>query len=349
MSARKRLLIGFAALLYYSGLVALARWWIQGSRRHLVILNYHRASAGNLRRHIRYLQRYYHIIPIEDALETLYISGRARKQESQRIPLVLTFDDGYQDNYTDGFALAQELQVPFTIYLVPGYIESGDYFWWFEGKRLTERSQMREVLIEGTWYHLDRPAEQHALANLIDTRLRYAPSVAERETFLASMRSALMVPSIILEEDAPRMPLTWKQVHEMQESGLISFGGHTMHHPILAYLNNNEERQHEIVECHAVLEQQLGRKIRTFAYPVGQAQHIGNETCKAVRHAGFTWAVTTHYGFNTAQTNPLKLRRIEVDVDQHWLIVAAAAAGLWGLISRLRWIPVIRKSFTNSR
>ncbi len=349
MSARKRLLIGFAALLYYSGLVALARWLTEKSGKYLIILNYHRASADNLRHHIRYLQRYYRIVPIEDALEELYTSVTAKKQKNSHTPLVLTFDDGYQDNYTDGFALAQEFQVPFTVYLIPGYIESGDYFWWFEGQRLTERSQVREVVVEGTRYHLDVPAEQQALANVIDMRLRYAHSVAEREAFLTAVRSTLMVPSVILEEDAPRMPLTWTQVHEMHKSGLVSFGGHTMHHPILAYLTNTEERQREIAECRVALEQQLGCEIRTFAYPIGQTQHIGDETCKAVRHAGFGWAVTTHYGFNTAQTDPLKLRRIEADVDQHWLIVSVEAAGLWGIISRLRWLPAIRKRFTNSR
>jgi hypothetical protein len=52
---------------------------------------------------------------------------------------------------------------------------------------------------------------------------------------------------------------------------------------------------------------------------------------------------------STPQTDPLSLRRIEVDVDQHWLVVAAEAAGLWGPISRLRWLPAIRKRFTNSR
>jgi hypothetical protein len=46
-----------------------------------------------------------------------------------------------------------------------------------------------------------------------------------------------------------------------------------------------------------------------------------------VRTAGYDWAVTTVYGFNTAQTDPYLLRRIEVDVDQHWLVLAAKASG----------------------
>src|SRR5881227_3975576 len=97
---------------------------------------------------------------LEDALEEFYSSHREKKQRhDRRIRLVLTFDDGYHDNYTYGFVLARELQVPFTIFLIPGYIESGDYFWWKEGKRLVDRAQVKEVTIEGCTYHIEHSEE----------------------------------------------------------------------------------------------------------------------------------------------------------------------------------------------
>ena len=134
----------------------------------------------------------------------------------------------------------------------------------------------------------------------------------------------------------------------MEESGWVSFGAHTMHHPILAYLADPAEVQREVSECRVTLEQQLGHAVRTFAYPVGQLQHIGDDVLHAIQQAGYDWALTTTYGFNTASSNPYLLRRIEVDVSQHWLVMAAEAAGLWGFFSRLRWIPFIRKNFTAS-
>jgi peptidoglycan/xylan/chitin deacetylase (PgdA/CDA1 family) len=350
MSLRKRVLIAIAACLYYSGLVAIARWWTRRTPARLAILNYHQASGGNLRQHLAYLRRYYRILPIEAALAELYRLSRDVPQRADtRTPLVLSFDDGYRDNYTEGLALAREFEVPLTIYLVPGYIDSGDYFWWGEGKRLVQRAQVQEVEIEGTTYHLQQADERQALSRLIDMRVRYAHAVAEREAFLAMVRTALDVPSVVLPEEQAAMPLTWEQVREMEQSGWICFGAHTMHHPILSYLTDAAELQRELSECRVRLEEQLGHAVRSFAYPIGQMQHIGPETYKAVRRAGYDWAVTTRYGINTPQTNPLSLYRIEADVDQHWLVVAASTAGLWGPISRLRWLPEIRKRFTNSK
>jgi peptidoglycan/xylan/chitin deacetylase (PgdA/CDA1 family) len=347
---RKYILICIAGCFYYSGLVRIARWWTRRSDRYLIILNYHRAAGGDLRRHLLYLRRHYRIMHAEAALEELYVVRKGKpRREDTHARLVLTFDDGYRDNYTHGFALARELEVPFTIYLIPGYVESRTYFWWGEGRRLVHRAQVKEAVIEGCVYHLRRPVERAALAHLIDTRLRHAQSVAEREQFLVDVQKILAVPSSVVEEEVLSLPLTWEQIQEMEESGWISFGAHTMHHPILSYLSDPAEVRQEIESCRILLEQHLGHLVRSFAYPIGQRQHISEEVIEAVRQAGYDWALTTHYGFNTPQTNSHLLRRIEVDVDQHWLVVAAETAGLWGFFSRLRWLPFVRKHLTNSK
>src|SRR5260221_11182559 len=294
---RKRVLMFIAACFYYSGLVKLARWWTRRSGQRLVILNYHCATGGDLRRHLLYLRRHYRILHLEAALEELYTSPlEGYQKQDRRTPLVLTFDDGYHDNYSDGFALARELQVPITIFLIPSYIESGDYFWWREGMRLVCRAQVQEARIEGRTYHRDQAEDQRALAQAIDRRLRFATSVAEREAFLAATRKALAVPPSVSAEEVPSLPLTWEEVRKMKESGWVSFGAHTMHHPILAYLSDPAEGQCEVGECRTVLGQQLGHPVRTFAYPVGKPEHIGDVALGAVREAGYDLAVRTTYG-----------------------------------------------------
>ena len=129
----------------------------------------------------------------------------------------------------------------------------------------------------------------------------------------------------------------------MEESGWVSFGAHTMHHPVLSYLADPAEVQGEVEQCRAILEQRLGHRVRTFAYPIGQPQHIGSNAIRAVHQAGYDWALTTVYGFNTPRRDPYLLRRVEVDVNQHWLVLAAEAAGLWGFFSWLRWMFTMRK------
>jgi peptidoglycan/xylan/chitin deacetylase (PgdA/CDA1 family) len=305
----------------------------------LIILNYHRATGGDLYHHLLYLRRHYHVLHLEEALEELYALCKGWKQGSDRRTLLaLTFDDGYYDNYTHAFALACELQFPITIFLIPGYIGSGDDFWWLNGERLVCRAQMDEVTIEQHTYHLPQKEERDRLARAIDTRLRHATTVADREAFLLEMREALAVSSDVVEQ-ATR-PLTWEEVHKMEESGWVSFGGHTMHHPILAYLKDSAEVKYEVSECRRVLEQQLGHPVRTFAYPAGRPEHIGEEALQAVRGAGYAWALTTVIGINDPQSDPHQLRRVLGDVSRHWLVMAAETSGIWKLVSPLWKNPV---------
>src|SRR5438132_3488557 len=204
--AQLRLIV--AACCYYSGLVPLARWWTQRSEQKLIILNYHRASGGDLRCHLLYLRHHYRILHLEEALKELYTSDKGKQVRDSRTLLVLTFDDGYRDNYTRAFALARELRVPITVFLVPGYIESGDHFWWLEGERLTKHTQVDTMTIEGCTYYLKQSEERICLARTIDTRLRQVTSVAEREGFLAAIRGALAVPaSSATEDETEALPL----------------------------------------------------------------------------------------------------------------------------------------------
>lgn len=337
----RRIELALAACLYFSGIVKLARWWTRRQGQRLVVLCYHRAEGGSLRQHLLYLRRHYRICHLEDALKALYRpqweTFRGKKPPTL---LALTFDDGYYDNYTAAFALATDLQVPVTIFPVPGYIDSGSRFWWHEPRYLLGHARGREATIEGRTYHLENTRERGALEWVIEARLRNASSIEEREMFLSTVRKALRVPSPECDEQrAGGLPLTWAEVREMEESGLVSFEAHTMHHPTLACLTGPAELQYEVSECRAALERQLGHPVRAFAYPIGKGEHIGENGLAAVQAAMYDWALTTIHGVNTPQTDPHLLHRFVVDVDQHWLMVAAKASGAWDFLICLCHMP----------
>ncbi|HXX79711.1 MAG TPA: polysaccharide deacetylase family protein, partial [Ktedonobacteraceae bacterium] len=175
-----------------------------------------------------------------------------------------------------------------------------------------------------------------SLARLIDTRLRHSESVVEREAYLEFIRKSLhFSPAITMEEDLSS-PLTWAEIYKMEESGLISFGAHTLNHPVLSCLSDPEEVKHEVQACKEVLEQKLGHSIHTFAYPIGKFEHFGEQGLQAVKEAGYKWAFTTIEEINTPQSDPYLLNRLPGDIEQHWLVMASELVGLLGIFSRIR-------------
>lgn len=332
---RNHVRVLLAGLCYYSGLIKLVCYWTRRAGPRLIILNYHRAAGNTLRHHFLYLRRHYRVLPLEAALEELFTPCEEAKRGDRRTLLAITFDDGYYDNYSHAFSIACELEVPITIFLVPGYIESGAHFWWLESQRIVKYSQVQEAIIEGNVYLLDREEERQVLSHLIETRLLHASSVAQREEWLNALRGILQVSEMVTEDERLALPLTWEEVQEMGKSNWISFGAHTMHHPVLSYLTDPAELRFEVVQCREALAQRLGLVVRTFAYPLGKWEQIGDTARTVVRQAGYRWAVTTLPGVNTARTDPYLLRRRNVGVNQHWLTVAAETAGVWGFFSWL--------------
>lgn len=322
------------ACFYSSGLVKLARFWTRKSGPKLVILCHHRASGKRLRGQLQYLKRHYRLLHLEAALEELYGAAKDEKpQKDRRTLLAVAFDDGYQDNYTHAFALARELQIPITIFLVLPSIESGRPFSWLAGEdgHLVPYAQVNAATIEGQTYLLSTASGQQKLARAIDDRIRYPTSIASREAYLASVRQELVVPASLTEGEKRDLPLTWAEVEEMEQSEWVSFGAHTMNHPILTCLTDPLEVDYEISASRAALEQKFGHAVRTFAYPYGE---FGARELRSVRDAGYNWAVTTVHGLNTAQTDPHQLYRIVVGEHQHWLVVAAKVAGVWEFFLR---------------
>jgi peptidoglycan/xylan/chitin deacetylase (PgdA/CDA1 family) len=336
---REWLRLLLAACFYYSGLVVLALRWQRWAGRRLMILNYHRATGKYLYQQMRYLRRHYRIMHLEDALREFYAPRREERLRDRRIPLVLTFDDGYLDNYTIGLHLARMLHVPITVFLIPGYIESGECFWWLAGPYLAAHAPAEKVTLEGKGYDLTQAEERDALARAIDSHLRLANSVAERESFLAVVQRALGVALPCREREGradDALPLTWEEVREMESSGLVSFGAHTMHHPVLSYLADPSELRCEVSGCRRVLEERLGHSVSTFAYPIGKPEHIGEAGLCTVREAGYTYALTTIEKVNTLHTDPYLLARLPGNADLHWLVMACELAGLLGILSRRR-------------
>ncbi|TMC14661.1 MAG: polysaccharide deacetylase family protein, partial [Chloroflexi bacterium] len=162
----------------------------------------------------------------------------------------------------------------------------GNAFWWAD--RLIRLAQTSQVSLDGQTYSLDHLEERKALAEVIADRMTTLTSSVDQDQFIASLCEALHVPVAALPEEAPIPLLTWAQVQEMQESGLVSFGAHTRHHPDLAQLVSPIEAQSEVGACRAILEQQLRHPMEIFAYPYG---HVGDYGLSAAKQAGYTWAV----------------------------------------------------------
>jgi peptidoglycan/xylan/chitin deacetylase (PgdA/CDA1 family) len=155
---------------------------------------------------------------------------------------------------------------------------------------------------------------------------RNAVPVLERHGF----RATVFLPTGVIDGTAafawyatqPAM-LTWDEVRALDRAGTLGFGAHTVTHPNLVAVDEPAARA-EIAGSRTALEERLGHAVSAFCYPAGL---FGARERALVADAGFTLATSCEPGVNGPATDPLALRRVQVDARDRLLDFRAKVGG----------------------
>jgi len=232
------------------------------------------------REEIEYLHKNYTIISIDTLIS---------KMNSRQMPknaVVITFDDGYKDNYTYAYPILEKYGIPATIYLATGGMDTGNLFWFDQLSYLIKNTSAKEINIDGLGrYDLTSEQSRCLVARHICETLK-KKSENEKLALIEKMKDCCQVR--IPNDIGFRYYLTWKEIKEME---LINFGAHTVTHPILTRMPL-ESAKHEIVKSKLEIEEKTGKKITSFSYPNGQIGDMNAQIIDCVKEAGFNSAVS---------------------------------------------------------
>lgn len=226
-------------------------------------------------------------------------------------PIIITFDDGYKDNYTVAFPLLKKFGLQAVFFPVTGLI----------GGRLMEierlayavkktRKNKLDLTEAGLGiYDLQTGADRVKAKNSLTHELR-RPDERARESLAALIFARL-------EVDIPpglgsRMMLDWDEIKIMAASGM-EIGSHSSSHPILSRISDARLRE-EVEGSKKELEARLGTEICAFSYPAGgKHEYIGERAKSAVRDAGYAFGISYFNGLESAGIpDPYCLKRLRI-------------------------------------
>lgn len=101
------------------------------------------------------------------------------------------------------------------------------------------------------------------------------------------------------------------EIIEMYNSGLVEFGGHTMHHVKMNQLTFEEQKK-EVLGNKEYLEKLLNTKLISFAYPFG---FFNENSKKIVKELGYKYGVATDSGPFYIKDDLYQVRRIGIFSD----------------------------------
>lgn len=303
--------------LRYSGAHRVLR--MVGTWRGLVVLNYHRIGEGNTSEfdhgvfsatqpqfadQLRLIARHCDVIGIRD-LDRAVLDRRGRYA-------LITFDDGYRDNYELAFPVLRDQRLPATFFITTGFLDDGLIAWWDEIAWMVRRSA-NDRLPANRWtgaeLNFDPPHRESTVRRL----LRVYKGLPGEQTgkfldWLAEATGSGRCPP----ETVRSLWMSWDMLRAMRAAGM-DVGGHTVNHPILARHTPGEQWQ-EIQGSKQRIESELGEPIEAFSYPVGQPDSFDATTQDLLRRAGYRWGFSFHGGFvHGAGLNPFSVPRLSMD------------------------------------
>lgn len=315
-------------LLYYSGMMAI--WQRRALRRKALILMYHRVltddelsrtashpaiivKSSTFERHMALLKRRFHVLTFEAFADHI-----ERKVPFPDSSVVITFDDGWRDNYTNALPILRRYGLPALVFLPSAYVGTRRLFWQETLVHLllvaADRSRYDESVhsrlsallsASGLNQLLDLPQAQRRAAAIVAVGRLKAESRQARQQLIETLASELGVATDNLSDIDSFMG--WDELREMALSG-IRFGGHGVDHLLLTQVSGDEADE-EILGSKKFLDECLKAPTATFSYPNG---YLNASIVEKVRSAGYRVAFTTTRGLVECTNDPLMVGRLNI-------------------------------------
>jgi peptidoglycan/xylan/chitin deacetylase (PgdA/CDA1 family) len=273
------------------------------------------ASCSAFAWQMQYLKDRYDPITFRTLLDSL--DGKARLPAR---PVIVTFDDGYDDNYLNAFPVLRSLGMPATIFVSTGYIGSGKPFWFDLVAHILHHAPVGTLTVPDLDMSLTLGAgvdSRRAAASRLVGALKRV-SNARRLNILDQLERQY-AGAMKTTEFRLSHPLDWNQIREMSAAG-IEFSSHTVSHPILSRLDD-DDLERELTDSRQRLEQELGKPAPVLAYPVGGPEEFNDKVVRAAGAAGYRLGVSYMPGVNRlAGMDRFRLRRQHVEryVSNAW-------------------------------
>jgi peptidoglycan/xylan/chitin deacetylase (PgdA/CDA1 family) len=262
------------------------------------------------------------------------LSRRLNARTLPKRSIVITFDDGYADNFTQAQPLLKKHGLPATLFLSTAAVDSDREFWWDELQRIVLQPgtlpEFLQVESDGKVRNWTLGTETGYSATAWDRhrhwRATSTPNInrerlyvelwqilrrmtAEDQQELLNQLAAWSGQSRRAREEY--RSLTELELRQMIVDGVFEIAAHTVNHPALSTLSPVAQAR-EIQTGKEWIESRTGKAVMDFAYPYGD---YSSDTVEITRRLGFRTGFTTREDTVMQATPACELPRYAV---QNW-------------------------------
>jgi peptidoglycan/xylan/chitin deacetylase (PgdA/CDA1 family) len=331
MKGKKELL---AKILYYSGIHNIARL---RNKSRLIVFNYHRIKSNDnnfatpfdddvfgptvsqFKEQIKWLKQNAKILSEKELIDIL---------DAKRVPsglnVLITFDDGYRDNYTLAYPVLKELNVPAILFIPTNLINTRQIGWWDIIAYLIKNTKKPYIIFEDEKFLL--AVERKKTIDFFNNKMKLEKA-EKTVNLLKNLAEACEADMPDFDKQDSQL-MTWEQIREVSKNN-ISIGAHTHTHRVLSALDLSTQKE-EMTLSKTILEQEIGNRVNSIAYPVGDYQHFTQESCNIAEQVGYKLGFSFNTGVNyIKEINYFDIKRVGPPRDVIMLVVTTTLPSIF--------------------
>jgi peptidoglycan/xylan/chitin deacetylase (PgdA/CDA1 family) len=309
----------FGGVFFYAGIFCLVRFFNNVWGRRLTIVTYHRITDRKIseieaslpflftsqkvfEKQLNFYKKYYKVITVKELKECV------KNDRLSWNSLIITFDDGYEDNFGNADKTLTKLNLPAVFFIVADKIANNNIvpYWWdrlYYYLKEVQKQENQGVNNEATTeLSLILEEFKNSASDLFARMNREGTDSIER--LLDRIQEKYKISNETLYRE--NTMLNWKQISEMGQRH--DFGSHSRGHRNLLRLGDDQKYQ-EIVESKRIIEKFMNREVDVFSSPSG---HMNEEIERLVKKGGYEFAVTAADPGINRMNNRYRLKRINI-------------------------------------
>lgn len=240
-----------------------------------------------------------------------YIESLSGVVSLPRKPFSITFDDGFENNFSIAAPILRNYRVPTTFYLTSDFIDFNTMSWIDKIELCLENFRPKEINLPWTQKTslLSNFSSEKNFLNMIRKKVkgdfRFVPN-----DLVESIYEQCKKPIPTSSKDPLDLKMNWNQVEELSKDSLFTIGGHTKTHSILSYLDSRRMKDEIDSSINTIINKTNIDKVSHFSYPEGFAGSFNDETISLLKSRGIICSPSAIEGTNSLNDDPFRLKRI---------------------------------------
>lgn len=240
------------------------------------------------------------------------IDCRRSKKGYPPYSFAITFDDGFENNFSIAAPVLKDLGIPATFYVTTDFVDRNTMSWIDRIEYCMERTEVSSLTLpwESVVHDIATPEAVCQLLTLIRTKVK-SDGVIDADALVSHIYRQCRVPEVYQSDEPLDRKMSWKQIAALEADNLFRVGGHTHTHAVMSFLGA-DELEREIDTCLTLLLNKGGVSTVHFSYPEGLVHCFSNDVIAALKRHNIVCSPTAIQGVNGEMEDLFHLKRIAI-------------------------------------